>query len=90
MLRVISPLALEPRVPHARRYLNAGVADRLATPDHARDLWLHWGRPRLAWYQGGHVSFLWEDKVKALLREALSASGLIANQHAEAAAVTSQ
>lgn len=77
ILRVISPLALAPRVPHARRFLYAGAADRLTSPDHARDLWLHWGRPRMEWYAGGHVSFLWESTVPALLTEALAASGLL-------------
>jgi hypothetical protein len=76
LLRVISPLAHAPRVPHPRRYLYAGVADRLAPPDHALDLWHHWDRPRCEWYQGGHVSFLWERNVQDLLQEALTASGL--------------
>lgn len=76
LLRVISPLAQRPRVPRPRRYLYAGVADRLAPPDHALDLWHHWDRPRCEWYQGGHVSFLWERDVRELLREALTASGL--------------
>jgi hypothetical protein len=76
LLRVISPLAHRPRVPRPRRYLYAGVADRLAPPDHALDLWHHWDRPRCEWYQGGHVSFLWDRNVRDLLREALTVSGL--------------
>ena len=76
LLRVVSPLALPPRVPHDRRFLFAGLADHLATPDHARDLWLHWQRPRIAWYQGSHVSFLWEPEVESLVREAVIATGL--------------
>jgi hypothetical protein len=76
LLRVISPLAHTPRVPRRRRYLYAGIADRLAPPDHALDLWNHWDRPRLEWYRGGHVSFVWERNVRDLVREALTASGL--------------
>jgi len=76
LLRVISPLAHKPRVPRPRRYLYAGVADRLAPPDHALDLWHHWERPRFEWYRGGHVSFLWEKNVRDLVQEALTASGL--------------
>jgi len=76
LLRVISPLAHRPRVPLPKRYLYAGVADRLAPPDHALDLWHHWDHPRCEWYQGGHVSFLWERNVRDLLQEALTASGL--------------
>jgi hypothetical protein len=76
LLRVVSPLAHSPRVPHTRRYLYAGVADRLAPPDHALDLWHHWDRPRFEWYHGSHVSFLWEKSVRELLREALTGSGM--------------
>lgn len=86
LLRVVSPLALRPRVPLERRFLYAGLADRLASPDHARDLWRHWGEPRLAWYEGSHISFVWEDAVERLLREALCAGGLLG---ADAAAAVS-
>jgi hypothetical protein len=77
LLRVVSPLAIEPLVPFERRYLYAGTGDRLASPDHAQDLWHHWGRPRVSWYQGSHVSFVWEAEVKALLHEAFRDSGLV-------------
>lgn len=77
LLRVVSPLAIAPRPPRERRFLYAGLADRLASPDHARELWHHWERPRAVWYRGSHVSFLWEEKVEALLIEALAASGLL-------------
>ncbi len=77
VLRVVSPLAIPPRIARERLYLYAGIADRLASPDHAMALWNHWDRPRVAWYQGSHVSFLWEKDVKALLEEALSEWELI-------------
>jgi len=77
LLRVVSPLALSPRVPWARRYLFAGNADRLVPLTGITALWRHWGRPRLAWYEGTHVSFLLETAVRALLEEALRASGLL-------------
>ena len=56
VLRVISPLALEPKVPHEHRAIFGGVADRLVPPDQVRDLWRHWGEPRIAWYQGSHLT----------------------------------
>jgi hypothetical protein len=77
LTRVISPLAFVPRVPAGRRFLFAGVADRLVSPREVSTLWRHWDRPRLAWYDGGHVSFTWERPVRALLREALETSGLV-------------
>ncbi len=76
LFRVVSPLAIAPRVPRDRRYLFAASADRLVPPRHARDLWLHWDCPRATWYEGSHVSFGWEADVYALLGEALRASGL--------------
>jgi len=78
LLRVVSPLALQPKVAHARRFLYAGLADRLASPDQASDLWRHWGEPRTLWYHGSHVSFIWEPEIQTLLAEALAASGLVA------------
>jgi len=72
VLRPVSPLVFEPQVPHERRFLYAGLVDRLTPPDHARDLWLHWGRPRAHFYQGGHVSFLFEPGVKQILHEAFA------------------
>ena len=77
LLRVVSPLALAPRVPRERRFLYGALGDRLASPDHARDLWRHWDRPRVAWYHGSHVSFLWESAVKSLLEEAFRSTGLV-------------
>lgn len=77
ILRVISPLVLHPRVPHERRYVYAGLVDQLTSPDQAHALWTHWERPRVAWYHGGHVSFLWEREVAELLREALAESNLL-------------
>jgi hypothetical protein len=77
LLSVVSPFAFEPKVPHERRFLYAGLVDQLTTPDHASDLWHHWGEPRVAWYQGGHVSFLWQREVRELVSEALSDSGLV-------------
>jgi hypothetical protein len=76
LLTVISPLAIAPRVPRGRRYLYAGLGDRLAHPEHARELWRHWEEPRLDWYPGGHVSFLFERRAHELVRDALAASGL--------------
>ena len=72
VFRVVSPLALEPKVAPERRYIFGGIADRLVPPDQVRDLWLHWSKPRIAWYAGSHLSFGWEPEVKALLRDALN------------------
>ena len=76
--RVISPLALPPRVPKERRYIFGGVADQLVPPNQVRDLWRHWDRPRIEWYQGGHVSFRLHRQVRQLLDDALRECELVA------------
>jgi hypothetical protein len=76
-LRVVSPLAMPPLIAHGGRFIYAGTADRLAPPHHAFDLWQHWEKPRVLWYQGGHVSFLMEPSVRELLREALSGRAML-------------
>ena len=43
--RVVSPLAMDCKVPFERRYIFAGLADRMSTFGQARRLWLHWDRP---------------------------------------------
>lgn len=75
--RVISPLVLEPKVPHERRAIYAGVADRLVPPDQVLDLWRHWEEPEIVWYQGSHISFMFEPGVKPLIRRNLEGAGLV-------------
>jgi pimeloyl-ACP methyl ester carboxylesterase len=72
--RVVSPLAMGCKVPFDRRYIFAGLADRMSTFGQARRLWLHWGRPTLAAYPGGHIGFFWSSAVKRLVDGALSDS----------------
>ncbi|CAN5807526.1 alpha/beta hydrolase [soil metagenome] len=74
--RVVSPLAAPPRVPHDRRYLYAGLGDRMSTPAQAYRLWEHWDRPRIAWYAGNHVGYLWSGDVNRFVQQSLRHSGL--------------
>jgi dienelactone hydrolase len=73
VFRVVSPLALKPRVVYEGRMIFGAIADRLVTPDHVRDLWEHWDRPRIVWYEGGHCTFglhpSVQEGVVATLRE---------------------
>ncbi len=81
-LQVISPLSLTPQIPHERRFIFAGLADRLVHP-HAqvRALWTHWQKPSIRWFEGSHVGFLWSGAVRGFVHEALTLSGLV---HADA------
>jgi predicted alpha/beta hydrolase len=81
---VVSPLVLEPRVPFERRYVFAGLGDRMSNFDQAHRLWLHWGRPRRAWYPGGHIGFFWAGGVGGFIDAALAESGLAEAARTEA------
>ncbi len=68
---VISPLVLPPVVPRERRFIYAGTADRIVTPDQVRDLWRHWEEREIAWYAGTHFSFWHDPDVRRLVDRAL-------------------
>jgi dienelactone hydrolase len=84
VMRVISPLAAPPRVPWQNRFLFGGLADRMVPRRQVRALWEHWGRPRLAWYNGSHLSFVREREVARLLREAFAKLGGVAPEPRDA------
>jgi dienelactone hydrolase len=76
--RVVSPLALTPRVPANRRFVYAGVADRLVHPRRqVVRLWEHWGRPEIIWFEGSHIGFMYSKPVGRFVRQALTQSGLV-------------
>jgi dienelactone hydrolase len=76
--RMISPLALTPRVPMPGRFIYAGIADRLVHPrDQVTRLWEHWGKPQIRWYPGGHTGFFRSRPVQRFIDDALVQSGLV-------------
>jgi len=75
--RVVSPLVLSPKPPRDRRFLFAGIGDRMSTSRQARRLWEHWEQPRMAWYSGGHVGFFFAGQISAFVEDALTSSGLV-------------
>jgi hypothetical protein len=77
VFRVVSPLALDPMVPLERRSVFAAVADRLVPADQPRDLWRHWGEPRIEWYQGAHLTFRAHPRVRRLVSESLRSACLV-------------
>ena len=64
----VSPLTFEPRLERSKRYIYAGVADRVARPDQARALWRHWGRPEIEWLASGHVMAMAKSELRPFLR----------------------
>jgi hypothetical protein len=83
---VVAPLVLEPKLPRERLYVFAGSGDRMSTSRQARRLWEHWGRPKMAWYPGGHIGFFLAGNVTRFVTEALTESGLTAPAGASASA----
>ena len=74
---VVSPLAFRPAVPRERRFIYAGVADRVVKPYQPRALWRHWDEPEIHWFSGGHVLGIWNDSIRDFLTSALDTSGLL-------------
>lgn len=69
--RVVSPLEIDPLVPHDRRFIFAGLVDRWVRPGNVRALWTHWDEPAICWYPGSHLSFGREPEVQLFVDEAL-------------------
>ena len=75
LTRVISPLALEPRVPPEARCLFAGLGDRMTGPRQAFLLWQHWGEPEISWYKGNHMAYRFSGQVRDFIESVLEARG---------------
>ena len=74
---VVSPLLIAPKVPRDRRFIFAGMGDRMATPSQAKRLWAHWEEPSTCWYAGNHVGYLWSGAVRAFLTNGLRSTGFV-------------
>jgi hypothetical protein len=75
--RVVSPLAMEPKLGPDRLFIFAGLVDRWVRPGNVKSLWEQWGRPEICWYPGGHLSFPIEPSVRSFVDGALERSGLV-------------
>jgi pimeloyl-ACP methyl ester carboxylesterase len=77
LLRVVSPLAMQPLVNRERRTIFAGIVDRVVPPVEASTLWRHWEKPRILWYQGTHRAFLGTAEGRTLVTTALREAGVL-------------
>jgi len=73
---VVSPIARPCLVPHDRRFIIAGQADRIAPPPGAVELWRHWGEPAIDWRPRGHLTTPRSPAYDGRLASILTASGL--------------
>jgi hypothetical protein len=83
LLRPVSPLALEPVVPHDRRAIFAGVVDRVVPPVQAHSLWRHWEEPRIGWYQGAHQRFIRAPEGRKVLEDTLRTANMLPGETTE-------
>ncbi|TAM09549.1 MAG: hypothetical protein EPN72_01770 [Nevskiaceae bacterium] len=74
VMKLVSPLALPPRLPRERLAIFAGTADRVVPPDQPIRLSRHWDVP-VQWYAGGHLTFRGESVVLGSLRTVAAAAG---------------
>jgi hypothetical protein len=78
---VISPLAFAPKVPYDRRFIYAGLADRLVHPARQVDvLWRHWDEPDIRWLPGGHVGTFLSRSAHEFLERSLRSSDMLADR----------
>jgi hypothetical protein len=74
LLKVVSPLALPPKLAPERRHIFAGSADRVVPPDQPVKLMRHRQREAL-WYPGGHLTFRGESAVERCIADAIGGAG---------------
>lgn len=69
----VSPLRVDPRVRHDRRYIYAGKVDQVSSAHQALALWDHWGTSSIHWFEGGHLGgALWDRGVKRYIDQAIA------------------
>jgi hypothetical protein len=71
-LAPLTALGHAPKLPPERLALFAATGDRIVPPHHAAQLWEHWGRPRLQWLDGGHLTFFSDPRFRRFEAETLA------------------
>ncbi len=72
--QVVSPIHVAPKVPKEGRAIFGGVGDRLVSADQVVTLARHWEEPATAWYQGSHMTFLFDPTVRELIENTVRRS----------------
>lgn len=76
-MAVHTPLTHQPRLDRDKLFIIAGLADRMATPKHARILWEHWRRPEIHWFPGNHLLHLDRGAFFTKIEQFLRRNGVI-------------
>jgi dienelactone hydrolase len=80
------PLNRAPLVPFDRRFIIAGLGDRITPPEQAKKLAAHWGDPRQHWFPGGHLMQFKRREAFRVLRWFLIETGVVSGRRPVAAA----
>lgn len=68
----ISPLQLPVAIAKEKRLIVAGRGDLIIPPTVVSDLWEHWDRPAINWFNGSHMSCAAEKEANSVIKKALS------------------
>jgi hypothetical protein len=60
----------------------------MSRPEQAQLLWEHWDRPRIAWYEGSHMTFIWTKSVATFLDDTLVETGFVSRRKLRALALS--
>ncbi|MGH9136010.1 MAG: alpha/beta hydrolase family protein [Acidimicrobiales bacterium] len=74
-LSVHSPLTYPCLVPKDRRFIIAGLGDRLAPPEQSEALWEHWDRCLVHWFPGNHTFHVRQGTYLKQMARFLDATG---------------
>lgn len=80
---VVSPLSLPCVVAEERRFIVAGLVDRIAGTTGAARLWRHWDECSILWRPRGHVTTWRSAPYDDHLTSIMTTSGLTAGEHGE-------
>jgi hypothetical protein len=75
--RVHSPLTYPLAIERRRVMIVAGSGDRFVPPAQPHALWLHWGRPAIHWFSGGHLTPFGRSRIVERVARHLEALDLV-------------
>lgn len=75
---IISPLSISPKTPRDRRFIYAGVVDKMVHHRyHGGRIWEHWDKPQALWYNGGHSALGYSRAVGRFIEQAMRATEVV-------------
>lgn len=77
LMQPVSPVSMPSHTPIDRRFIIAASADRVTPPEQAIQLWHHWQRPHISWYQGSHLTVRHASELKSTIDCAFVKGGLM-------------